>query len=91
MCGMVEGRLLHRYVDPSKPLDFNSGRCGSWIWFELPENPTCPFKEFCGAYLDKEPPKGLETVPPEKIEIEPVLQHDLKPCPTGKVRTQSDC
>lgn len=65
MCGMVEGRLLHRYVDPSKPLDFNSGRCGSWVWFELPENPTCPFKDFCGAYLNKEPPAVQEaTVDP---------------------------
>lgn len=69
LCGMVEGRALHRYVDPSKPLDFNSGRCGAWAWFELPENPTCPFKEFCGAYLDKEPPKGWETTPAAKAEV----------------------
>lgn len=51
ICGMVQGRALHRFVSPVGELTFNSGTCGAWVWFEKPENPTCPFKENCGAYL----------------------------------------
>ncbi|TAV98404.1 hypothetical protein ELI24_08380 [Rhizobium ruizarguesonis] len=61
MCGMVDGRALHRWVSPVGDLTFNSGRCGAWVWFEKPENPSCPFKDTCGAYLDKAPPQGWET------------------------------
>ncbi len=53
VCGMVQGRFLHRFVSPVGELSFNSGRCGAWIWFEQPENPTCPFTEHCGAYQRK--------------------------------------
>ena len=55
MCGMVKGRALHRYVSPGQQLTFDSGNCGAWIWFEKPENPSCPFKSRCGAYLKKAP------------------------------------
>lgn len=55
MCGVVKGRVLHRYVSPSQQLTFDSGNCGAWIWFEKPENPSCPFKSRCGAYLNKAP------------------------------------
>lgn len=54
-CGMVQGRMLHRYLRPGRPVTFNSGACGAWVWFELPENPTCPFKDDCGAYQNKAP------------------------------------
>lgn len=61
MCGMVEGRLLHRFVVPSGQLTFDSGECGAWVWFELPQYPDCPFKDHCGAYGRKAPPQGWET------------------------------
>ena len=53
MCGMVEGRALHRYVSPVERLTFDSGQCGAWVWFEQPDNPNCPFKQHCGAYKNK--------------------------------------
>ena len=53
ICGMVKGRALHRYVSPVGELNFNSGQCGAWTWFDQPENPTCPFKKQCGAYKNK--------------------------------------
>ncbi|MBR0948252.1 MULTISPECIES: hypothetical protein [Bradyrhizobium] len=56
VCGFVEGRILIRYLDPTEPLDFNSGRCFAYQWFEKPENPTCPIVEHCGAYKRKMPP-----------------------------------
>ena len=52
---MVGERLLERWVNPADELTFDSGRCASWQWFERPENPTCPFKENCGAYRNKAP------------------------------------
>lgn len=61
MCAMVEGRLLHRYINPAEQITFDSGRCGSWVWFELPGNPTCPFKEFCGAYANKATSQDVES------------------------------
>jgi hypothetical protein len=50
ICGMVEGRMLMRFVDPTQPLDWSNGRCQSWVWFERPDAPTCPFTGRCGAY-----------------------------------------
>lgn len=58
ICGMVEGRVLHRYLSPSGEITFDSGACGAWVWFDLPEYPTCPFKDCCGAYLNKAHPEG---------------------------------
>ena len=55
LCGMTEGRLLERWVSPVGELTFDSGMCASWQWFEKPENPTCPSKEYCGAYRNKAP------------------------------------
>jgi hypothetical protein len=60
ICGIVEGRVLHRYLRPVAEITFNSGMCGAWVWFERPENPTCPFKDHCGAYLNKAPQHGWE-------------------------------
>lgn len=69
-CGMVQGRMLWRYVSAANgPLTFNSGRCGAWTWFEKPELPTCPFVGFCGAYQRKAPtPPGD---PPSVLESSP--------------------
>ena len=50
MCGIFYGRIYHRLVRPSKAVDFHSGRCGAYEWFELEENPTCPFVDSCDAY-----------------------------------------
>jgi hypothetical protein len=53
MCGTFSGRIYHRFVRPSEAIDFNSGRCGAFEWFENDENPTCPFAESCGAYKNR--------------------------------------
>jgi hypothetical protein len=50
MCGMVQSRMLMRKVVPTQPLDSSSGVCMSWMWFEKPDAPTCPFAARCGAY-----------------------------------------
>ncbi len=52
-CGVVEGRFLMRKVSGKPPVTFHSGRCMSAQWFDLPENPTCPWAEGCGAYLNR--------------------------------------
>lgn len=50
LCGFVEGRGLMRSLDASMPLDFDNGVCLSHQWFTLPENPSCPFMDKCGAF-----------------------------------------
>src|SRR5262249_32058442 len=51
VCGMTQGRILMRTVDPSQlPITFNSGHCMSFHWFTQPDNPGCPFSEYCGAF-----------------------------------------
>jgi hypothetical protein len=55
VCGFVEGRILMRYLNPTEPLTFDNGQCLAYQWFELPENPTCPFVEACGAYKKRFP------------------------------------
>lgn len=55
MCGMTQGRVLHRYVSVKEAVDFHGGSCGSHHWFDLPEHPTCPFAPTCGAYSRKSP------------------------------------
>lgn len=60
MCGIVEGRMLMRVMRPSEPQDFSSGVCMSQHWFDLPENPTCPFKDGCGAYARRAAPELLK-------------------------------
>jgi hypothetical protein len=54
-CGMVEGRILMRHLDPTKEVTFASGQCGSYQWFEKPDAPTCPFVAACGAYARTRP------------------------------------
>jgi len=55
ICGVVEGRMLMRYVDPTEELTFASGTCFSYQWFEKPDAPTCPFVVGCGAYARTRP------------------------------------
>ncbi|MGP4725188.1 hypothetical protein ACSV5S_10990 [Agrobacterium deltaense] len=50
ICGMVEGRALVRWVNPLEKLTFDSGYCGSRQWIDLPDHPSCPFKQECKAY-----------------------------------------
>lgn len=50
MCGVFSGRCYTREVNPSEPIDFNSGMCTSYQWFDLEANPSCPFSLVCGAY-----------------------------------------
>ena len=52
-CGMVRGLMLWRYLSPVGEITFDSGRCGAWVWFEKPDQPTCPFVDHCGAYRRK--------------------------------------
>jgi hypothetical protein len=50
VCGLFGGRIYARYVRPSEARDFHSGRCDSYKWFEVEENPDCPFMNSCEAY-----------------------------------------
>lgn len=52
-CGFFDGKVYSQFVKPIDAIDFNSGRCESFEWFEKEENPTCPFTASCGAYLRK--------------------------------------
>jgi hypothetical protein len=55
ICGMVEGRMLMRYVDPTEEINFGSGDCRSFQWFEQSDMLTCPFVAHCGAYARTRP------------------------------------
>lgn len=59
VCGVVEGRMLVRQLDAAQPIDFDNGICMSAQWFDLPENPRCPFADRCGAYDRKATPEQL--------------------------------
>jgi hypothetical protein len=50
ICGFFGGRVYSRFVRPSEAIDFNSGRCDAFNWFEKDGNPRCPFTDQCGAY-----------------------------------------
>jgi hypothetical protein len=52
---MVEGRMLMRHVDPTDEINFASGTCFSYQWFEQPDAPICPFVGHCGAYARTRP------------------------------------
>lgn len=49
-CGFFGGRVYMRRVRPSEAQSVQSGRCESFRWFELPENPRCPLAASCEAY-----------------------------------------
>lgn len=53
MCGVFDGRIYSRLVRPCEAVDFNSGRCDAFAWFEKEENPDCPFMHECSAYHRK--------------------------------------
>lgn len=50
MCGLFDGRVYSRFVRPSEAINFNSGRCDAFKWFEKKDNPDCPFMRQCAAY-----------------------------------------
>jgi hypothetical protein len=52
-CGFVDGRLLIRNVSYIEEITGVGGDCGSAEWFELPENPTCPFSVSCPVYAQR--------------------------------------
>ncbi len=37
ICGMVQGRVLHRWLSPIGESPFDSGACGAGVWFEQPD------------------------------------------------------
>jgi hypothetical protein len=43
-CGIVEGRMLMRYVDPTQDITFASGTCFSYRWFEQPDAAYVPLR-----------------------------------------------
>ena len=50
ICGVFGGRIYSRLVKPAEAVNFQSGICDSFHWFESPGNPICPLTESCGAY-----------------------------------------
>lgn len=50
ICGIFNYRFYSRWVRPNEAVNFNSGRCDSFKWFEKDENPACPFAGTCQAY-----------------------------------------
>lgn len=50
ICGFFGYRVYSRFVRPSEAVDFHSGRCDAFNWFEKDNNPHCPFTHQCGAY-----------------------------------------
>ena len=50
VCGMFAGRVYSRWVRPSHAVDFNSGRCDAFKWFEKEDSLKCPFMNNCAAY-----------------------------------------
>jgi hypothetical protein len=53
MCGIFGGRIYSRFIIPSKVVDFNSGRCDAFRWFENEPDHKCPLVDKCGAYKNR--------------------------------------
>jgi len=58
MCCVSNGRVYSRLVRPSEAVDFNSGRCEAFKWFEKGDNPDCPFMGTCEAYTRRNTGQG---------------------------------
>jgi hypothetical protein len=54
-CGVYQGLLYIRMVAPASDLNFHSGHCASWNWFEQQPEKFCPLAKQCGAYGRKWP------------------------------------
>jgi hypothetical protein len=54
-CGLYRGLMYIRVIEPSPNLNFNSGHCGSWDWFEQSPEKICPLATRCEAYTRKWP------------------------------------
>lgn len=50
LCGIFYGRGYQRKVSFQENLNFDSGKCISYTWFEKDNKFMCPFKNDCGAY-----------------------------------------
>lgn len=50
LCGFAQGSPLMRRLKPEPEIDFNSGVCLAFKWFELPDRTPCPWLSQCGAY-----------------------------------------
>lgn len=55
ICGFYLGRWYGRIVAPGNFLDFNTGYCLSYDWFENENDCFCPLAGQCGAYKRKWP------------------------------------
>lgn len=54
-CGTYLARIYLRMVAPAPDLNFHSGQCASWDWFEKDREFFCPLATQCGAYQRKLP------------------------------------
>lgn len=52
ICLIFNKRFYRRLVSPHKAIDFHSGHCMSRKWFEMEDQPTCPYTDICGAYIN---------------------------------------
>lgn len=50
VCGLFFGRIYMRKLPLESPLNFHTGRCESFRWFENVEGCRCPMADNCGAY-----------------------------------------
>tara|TARA_R110002049_G_scaffold8841_5_gene46879 strand:- start:319 stop:1152 length:834 start_codon:yes stop_codon:yes gene_type:complete len=50
ICGFVDGRILMREISYLEEIENTGGICMSKVWFEEPQNPTCPFKSTCPTF-----------------------------------------
>lgn len=51
ICGYFSGgKIYSRLVRPRDAIDFQSGVCEAFTWFEKEEHPSCPFASKCDAY-----------------------------------------
>lgn len=55
ICGMYKYRWYGRMVAPTPDLNFSSGSCMSYDWFETTEGYFCPLANHCDAYSRKWP------------------------------------
>ena len=50
ICCVIEGYIYTRLVLPQEAVDFDSGRCEAYKWFEKKKEMMCPHAKICGAY-----------------------------------------
>jgi hypothetical protein len=50
VCGFFNGRVYMRKLPHDRSVNFHSGKCASFDWFDKTEGFRCPFADNCGAY-----------------------------------------